>query len=93
MRISKVPNDRPGAADDDLLTESAVLGRVLSLHPTRITIAELIRELAGEEVGFEDQDAIRRAVRDLSGVGLVHLQQQFVSPSRAALRFQELQDR
>jgi hypothetical protein len=77
-------------SDDDLVMQSAVLGRVLDVHPAKITVAELIRELAGEEVDFANRDAIERAARDLSGVGLLHLSEEFVSPTRAALRDREL---
>ena len=79
--------------DDDLSMESAVLQRVLDVHPARLTVPELIRELAGEEVDFGTRDAIERAARDLSGVGLVHLVDEFVTPTRAALRYAELLDR
>lgn len=79
--------------DDDVAMESAVLQRVLDVHPARLTMAELIRELAGENVDFGTRDAIERAARDLSGVGLVHLVDEFVTPTRAALRYWELLDR
>ena len=79
--------------DDDLTMESAVLQRVLDVHPARLTVAELIRELAGEDADFGIRDAIERAARDLSGVGLVHLADEFVTPTRAALRYAELLDR
>jgi hypothetical protein len=79
--------------DDDLATESAVLQRIIDVHPARLTIAELVRELAGEEVDFGTRDAIERAARDLSGVGLVHMADDFVTPTRAALRYWELLER
>lgn len=79
--------------DDDLAMESAVLQRVLDVHPARLTVDELIREIAGEAAEFGDRDAIERAVRDLGGVGLLHACDEFVTPTRAALRFQELLDR
>jgi len=78
--------------DDDLAMQSAVLQRVLDAHPARLTTDELIRELAGEAAGFGDRDATERAARDLGGVGLVHTRDDFVTPTRAALRFQELLD-
>ncbi|MGD9735213.1 MAG: hypothetical protein AB7V58_06330 [Solirubrobacterales bacterium] len=106
MEMSEVPHVLPTPnspvrtpRNDDLAMEAAVLNRVLDIHPARITVAELIRELAGEEAEFGDQDAIRRAVRDLSGVGLLHLQkdprqqEEYVSLTRAALRDRELLDR
>jgi hypothetical protein len=80
-----------GAAD--AATESAVLQQVLALHPTQVTLVELIRELAGESVAFAERDAIERAVRDLTAAGLLHHRDSFVLPTRAALRFSELLDR
>jgi hypothetical protein len=79
--------------EDDRAMESAVLQRVLDVHPARLTVPELIRELAGEEVDFGTRDAIERAARDLSGVGLLHLVDEFVTPTRAALRYAELLER
>lgn len=71
----------PSTQDDDRDTESAVLHHLLEVRPTRLTVAELIRELAGaEEVRFDVSDAIERAVRDLSAVGLIHLQDGYVDP-------------
>jgi hypothetical protein len=78
--------------DEDLAMQSTVLQRVLDAHPARLTADELIRELAGEAAGFGDCDAIERAARDLGGVGLIHTRDEFVTPTRAALRFQELLD-
>lgn len=78
---------------DDLTTESAVLQQLLDLHPAQLTVAELVREIGGEQPGFAERDAIERAVRDLGGVGLLHRRDDFVLPTRAALRFSELLDR
>lgn len=78
---------------DDLTTESAVLRQLLDLHPAQLTVAELVREIGGEQPGFAERDAIERAVRDLGGVGLLHRRDDFVLPTRAALRFSELLDR
>ena len=66
---------------------------LLDLHPTQLTIAELVREVAGEEAGFAERDAIERAVRDLGGAGLLHRVDERTFPTRAALRFSELLDR
>jgi hypothetical protein len=80
---------------EDESVESAVLHQLLELHPTRLTLAELIREIAGGDRGdaFAERDAVERAVRDLSAAGLVHRGEQFVEPTRAALRFSDLLDR
>lgn len=79
--------------EDDLAMESAVLQRVLDAHPARLTEAELEREVAGEKSPFGTRDAVARAVRDLSGVGLLHSLDGFVTPTRAALRNEQLLDR
>lgn len=80
-------------AADDAATESAVLQRLLDLHPIQVTTAELVREVGGESPGFAERDAIERAVRTLTGAGLLHRHDAFVLPTRAALRFSELLDR
>lgn len=80
-------------AATDAVTESAVLQRLLDLHPVQVTAAELVRDIGGESPGFAERDAIERAIRDLSGTGLIHSRDAFVLPTRAALRFSELLDR
>ncbi|MDX6589576.1 MAG: hypothetical protein QOI84_850 [Solirubrobacterales bacterium] len=78
---------------EDAAAESAVLMRVLDLHPSQVTVAELVREIGGAGAGFGERDAVERAVRDLAGAGLLHRNDDFVLPTRAALRFNELLDR
>lgn len=78
---------------EDEGVESAVLRQLLDLHPTHLTLAELVREIGGDRGGFAERDAIERAVRDLAAVGLLHQSDEFVTPTRAALRFSELLDR
>lgn len=78
---------------EDESVESAVLRQLLDLHPTRLTLEELLREVSGGRGSFSEHDAIERAVRDLTAVGLLHQGEEFVAPTRAALRFNELQDR
>jgi len=78
---------------EDENVEAAVLQQLLDLHPTPLTLAELIRELGGEHAGFAERDAVERAVRHLSATGLLHESEDFVVPTRAAMRFSELQDR
>jgi len=80
-------------AAKDAATESAVLRQILDFHPVLVTLAELIREIAGETVDFAERDAIERAVRDLTGAGLLHSHDALLLPTRAALRFNELLDR
>ena len=85
-------SDSRTTREQDDAVESAVLRHLLHLHPAQLTLAELTRELAGEQPGFAERDAIERAVRDLSGAGLLHGGQELLVPSRAALRFSELLD-
>lgn len=100
MDMSEVPHVLPTLQpstrtrrDDDVAVEAAVLDRVLDIHPGRPTVDELIRELTGEDAEFGDQDAVRCAVRDLSGCGVIDHQRESVSPTQATLRIRELQDR
>lgn len=79
-----------GTGAQDAVLESAVLQQVLALHPTVMTIAELAREMGESEKRSPARDAIERAVRDLTGAGLLHSSDSFVLPTRAALRFDEL---
>ena len=50
-----------------------------------------MRELTDRPDEFGPRDAIENAVRDLVGAGLVHHHGMFVFPTRAAVRFDELQ--
>ena len=86
-------NDNRTTWAEDEGVESAVLRQLLDLHPTRLTVAELVRELGGDRGGFAERDAVERAVRDLTAAGLLHQGEEFVAPTRAALRFSELLDR
>ncbi|HET9152904.1 MAG TPA: hypothetical protein VFN85_02160 [Solirubrobacterales bacterium] len=78
---------------EDEGVESAVLQQLLDLHPTRLTLEELAREFGARCGDFGAHDAVERAVRDLAGAGLLHRGEEFVAPTRAALRFDELMDR
>lgn len=90
--MDKSNESRTTWAEDEGV-ESAVLRQLLDLHPMHLTLAELMRELGGEGGSFADRDAVERAVRDLAAVGLLHKGADFVTPTRAALRFSELVDR
>lgn len=83
-------DDIRSPAAEDAAVESAILEQLLALHPTQITFEELLREVAAEPEDFTERDAVERAVRDLAAAGLLHRTNDFVLPSRAALRFDEL---
>lgn len=83
-------DDMRRTADEDRAQEAAVLQHVLALHPTAITVVELVRELDPDRDSFSQRDAVERAVRDLAGAGLLHHSDSLVLPTRAALRFDQL---
>jgi hypothetical protein len=83
-------DDSLSPADEDAAVEAAVLQHVLDFHPARVTAAELVRELGGESPGFSERDAIERAIRDLTQAGLLHSHEELLAPTRAALRFSQL---
>jgi hypothetical protein len=86
------PSHTASNRSDDAEVEAAVLQILLDLHPARLTMSELVREIAGERPSFADRDALERAVRDLVAAGLLHRGEALVEPSRAALRFSQLLD-
>jgi hypothetical protein len=75
---------------EDRVIEAAVLQQVLAVHPSPLTLVELVAEIAGGSGDFGQRDAVERAVRELVGCGLLHRSESLVLPSRAALRFDEL---
>ena len=75
-------------AQEDEIMQRSVLTQVLVLHPAQLTILELALRV---EVDCQaEQDAVERAVRELSRDGLVACDCRRVVPSRAAVRFEEL---
>jgi hypothetical protein len=82
--------DGPRVSEDDQV-QQATLAILLDAHPAQLSIDELARELTDRPDEFGPRDAIDNAVRDLVGAGLVHRHGVFVFPTRAAVRFDELQ--
>jgi hypothetical protein len=76
-------------AQEDEIMERSVLTQVLVLHPAQLTILELALRVEADhqETG---QDAVERAVRELSRDGLLSCDCRRLAPSRAAIRFEEL---
>lgn len=83
------PTDRDPAEEDERV-ERAVLAFVLAEHPDHLTIPELSRTLNEGPGDFARADAVERAIRELVGGGLLHCQGGLVMPTRAALRFYQL---
>lgn len=69
---------------------SAMLEMALEVHPAHLNVDEAIRQLAFGSSDLADQDAIRNAIHDLAGDGLLHRHGDFIFASRAAVRFNEL---
>jgi hypothetical protein len=78
-------DDPVSPAEADARTQSAVLATLLAEYPIQLTAPELLRQLAAEPDDFAGVDAVERAVRDLTGIGLLHRHGAFVLPSRVAL--------
>lgn len=70
---------------DDLQAQAIVLRRVLGAFPERLTIPGLVSELTKGEPTFAESDTYERAVRDLTGVGLLRCPCGLVEPTRIAL--------
>lgn len=88
--MDEIEDTRTPAADD-ARTEATVLRWLLALHPVQITLRELGRDVCENPEDFAERDALERAVRDLVAAGLLHRSGDFVVPTRAALRFDELE--
>lgn len=71
-----------GNREDDAV-QSAVLRLVLTEHPALLASDEVERELGAD-------DAVERALRDLTGAGLLRQEGAMVLPTRAALTFDQL---
>jgi hypothetical protein len=78
-------------AAEDARDQAAILRHVLDLYPQTLTLDELLREVTVASPEFSDQDATRRAVRDLAAVGLLHKEEgRRILPTRAAVVFHSL---
>lgn len=91
------PKDIGAASDsapsqaEDLRDQRVVLTHVLDLHPTRLTVPDLVREITAGAPALDEGDAIERAVRDLTGAGLLNRAGGLVEPTRAAVHFWTLE--
>lgn len=72
-----------GNRTEDDRAQRAVLSLVLDEHPATLASEEVEREIGPD-------DATRRALRDLTGVGLLRQEGASVLPTRAALHFDRL---
>jgi hypothetical protein len=77
------PTSAPLKKDD--LYEEAVLRRVLVAQPTILRLCDLIREVRPVPSDCAPRDAVERAVRELTKVGLLHRQGECILPTPAAV--------
>lgn len=84
--------DEPSAPDrEDARSQSVVLALLLAEWPERLSQADAVRELLGENPDFSERDAFERAVEDLTRIGLIAQEGGFIVPSRVIRHFDSLQ--
>jgi len=81
----------PSAENRD--AEALVLRETLDLYPEALTLEELVRELSKGSTDFFWRDDVHRAVRELTGAGLLHRVGPLVLPTRAACYFTDVGNR
>jgi hypothetical protein len=82
----------PSTEAPDIRDQGVVLIHVLHRHPTLLTIPDLVREITAGSEDFGEGDAMERAVRDLTGVGLLMCPSGLAVPTPAAQRFLAILD-
>ncbi|MEX2448770.1 MAG: hypothetical protein WD404_08515 [Solirubrobacterales bacterium] len=78
--------DASPTAVQDLQDQGVVLEHVLMVHPTHLIVPELVREITAGAADFAEGDRFERAIRDLTGLGLLHCPGGVVVPSHSAIR-------
>ena len=82
--------ERLTTADQDDRDQAAVLQEVLFIYPEVLALDELARQMTLGSDSFAQRDRIERAVRDLTGAGLLHQVGPLVLPTRTAVVFNRL---
>ncbi|MGN6258435.1 MAG: hypothetical protein ACTHN3_11900 [Solirubrobacterales bacterium] len=91
--------NKPSGADDERATtttdqddrdQASVLREILFIYPEVLTLDELARQMIFGSDAFAQRDRIERAVRDLTGAGLLHQVGPLVLPTRTAVVFNGL---
>jgi hypothetical protein len=72
-------------SEDDDLYEESVLRHVLNRQPTVLRLCDLIREVRPVPGDPAPADSVKRAVRELAKVGLLHRQGECILPTPAAV--------
>jgi hypothetical protein len=79
-----------GLAEEMAMVEREAMAFVLDEFPARCTKEEISLALNQGKVDFRGDDEVRIAIRELTAAGLLHDEDGFVSPTRAARRFAAL---
>ena len=77
----------PPTEAQDIRDQGVVLIHVLTRQPTLLAIPDFVREITAGSEDFAEGDAMERAVRDLTGVGLLMCPSGLAVPTPAAQRF------
>ena len=75
---------------DDIRDQRVVLTHVLAIHPMHLRVPEIVRDITAGSEEFAEGDGLERAIRDLTGAGLLCCPGGVVMPSRAALHADQL---
>jgi len=75
---------------DDLRDQRVVLTYVLAIHPAHLRVPEIVREITAGSEEFSEGDGVERAIRDLTGAGLLCCPGGVVMPTQAALHADRL---
>lgn len=70
---------------DDLDSQRVVMTQALAMHPLHLPIPKLVRVITAGSDEFAESDNLERAIRDLTGVGLLDCQSGVVTPTPAAI--------
>jgi hypothetical protein len=71
-------------------SQASVLAHLLYLHPTQLTVEEIVREFTNDPEDFEQRDQVERAVSDLVRAGLLHRNGRFAVPALPAVHLDGL---
>lgn len=88
-RISAGCDASPNHADD-LSAQRIVLTQVLAMHPTHLPVPQLVRAITAGSEKFAESDNLERAIRDLTGAGLLDCPGGVIAPTPAALHADRL---
>lgn len=89
-QLSGAPSPCASPGEEDRNAEALVLDQILFLYPEALTFEELVREIGKGATDEAHRDQVGRAVRELSGAGLLRQAADLVLPTRAACYFADI---